>query len=422
MSKVKYIFILFLLMTILVSCQKNSGKSSDHITNAEQEDISITHILESKEGAKMKDSIEVNPTTNLYNTLPIIEEEQISENTISPIRDITSIELIKEIKIGWNLGNTLDATGDEGINSEISWGNPFTAKENIDKVKDAGFNIIRIPTTWENHLVSESKISESWLNRTREIVDYAIDNNMYVILNLHHEQWHYPSYENLEAAKEMLTALWTQIGNHFMAYDEHLIFEGLNEPRMYNTEYEWTSGTIESRDVINQLNKTFIDTIRNLEGNNPLRHLMIPPYAASSNPDAWTDFFVPDDDKLIVSIHGYTPYDFALNPDGSSTFSPENKNDTKEIDWLMENIHTNFISKGIPVIIGEFGARDKNNIESRIAWSEYYVRKATEIGIPCIWWDNGSFIGDGENFGLLDRRNNTWVFQNIIDSLMSGLN
>lgn len=385
--------------------------------------IYTINIAKNKEGENMADILEVYPTSNLNNTLAISkEEEQHSEIIKSPIRDITSSQLMKEIRIGWNLGNTLDAIGNKGINSEIAWGNPFTTKENINKVKDAGFNIIRIPTTWGNHLESNKLISESWLHRTREIVDYAIDKDMYVILNLHHEHWHYPSYENLEAAKEMLIALWTQIGSHFMKYDEHLIFEGLNEPRMYNTKYEWTSGTTESRDVINQLNEVFINTIRNLEGNNPLRHLMIPPYAASSNPDTWTDFIVPEDDKIIVSIHGYTPYGFALDVKGTASFSSENKHDTKDIDSLMENIYVHFISKGIPVIIGEFGAVDKNNIESRTDWSEYFIKKASEKGIPCIWWDNGSFRGRGENFGLLDRRNNTWVFQNVIDSLMSGLN
>lgn len=345
------------------------------------------------------------------------------QNREDKIRDISSKELVKEIKIGWNLGNTMDATGGTGIMSETSWGNPVTTKEMIDTVKNAGFNTVRVPVTWEKHLgpAPEYTIDKAWLDRVQDIVDYGIDNNMFVIINLHHEDWHFPSYQNLNKAITELAAVWKQIAKRFEDYDEHLIFEGLNEPRMKDTEYEWNGGTEESRDVVNKLSAEFIHIIRKSGGNNAKRHLMIPPYAASSDPKTWKQFKIPKDNKVIVSIHAYIPYNFALNSSGTSSWSTDNSNDTREIDYLMNNIYNYFISKGVPVIIGEFGARDKNNRKDRTVWAEYYVKKASEKEIPCIWWDNGAFSGTGENFGLLNRRNLKWQYPEILNALMQGL-
>jgi endoglucanase len=248
-----------------------------------------------------------------------------------------------------------------------------------------------------------------------------MEDDMYVIINFHHEEWHFPSYDNLDPAKNQLTKMWAQVADRFKNYDEHLIFEDMNEPRMKGTEYEWTGGTEESRDVINQLNQAFVETIRSSGGNNSLRHLMIPTYAASADLNTWKDFIIPDDGKIIVSVHAYLPYNFTLNGAGTSSWSDDNTNDTKDIDYVMQNLYDAFISKGVPVILGEFGARDKNNLESRTAWAEYYVKRATEKGIPCIIWDNNLFEGNGEKFGLLDRSTLTWKYPEIINALMRGL-
>lgn len=339
----------------------------------------------------------------------------------SSIRDIPSVELVKEFSIGWNLGNTLDSTGGGALPStEMSWGNPYTKKKVFDKVKEAGFNIVRIPVSWGNHLgpAPDYRIHDVWLDRVNEVVDYAIDNGLYVILNMHHEEWHFPSYDNFEEANAILTSVWAQIAERFKDYDEHLIFEGMNEPRMKGTPYEWNGGNAEARDVINKLNQSFVDTIRGAGGNNPYRHLMVPTYAASSDIRTWEDFVIPEDDKVIVSIHAYTPYDFALNKEGTSEWSRDNPKDTADIDYLFDNLYDWFISRGYPVIIGEFGAMDKDNLQDRAEWAKYYVQKASEKGIPCIWWDNGAFTGDGELFGLLDRREYTWKHPEIIEALM----
>lgn len=412
MRKKKYLIMsLLLLITLaLISCSKGKNNIEDTLTDNEK-------ISEPTKN----DDEELNNDLDNQNQDEVITDD---DSTLLTIRDIPSKELVKEFSIGWNLGNTLDATGGGGSpSSETSWGNPLTKKLVFDKVKEAGFNIVRIPVSWGKHLGQEPDyiIHDDWLNRVNEVVDYAIENDLYVILNMHHEEWHFPSYENYEKAEKILTSVWAQIAERFKDYNEHLIFEGMNEPRMKGTPYEWTGGNEEARDVVNKLNKAFVDTIRNSGGNNLFRHLMIPTYAASSDPNVWKDFVIPEDDKIIVSIHAYTPYDFALNKNGTSSWNIENPDDTKEIDNLMENLYNTFISNGHPVILGEFGAMDKNNLNERIMWAKYYVQKAAEKGIPCIWWDNGAFSGSGELFGLLDRREGEWVYPEIVEALMSGL-
>ena len=342
------------------------------------------------------------------------------KKVVKPMRDIPSMQLVKEMKTGWNLGNTLDATGAKGLDAETSWCNPVTSKEMIQVVKDAGFNTVRIPITWDGHFgdAPDYTIDKEWLDRIQEVTDYAIDMEMFAIINLHHEEWHFPSEENFESANEMLIKIWEQIAERFEGYDEHLIFEAMNEPRLKGTADEWNGGTPESREIINKLNKTFHETIRNSGGNNPQRHLMLPTYAASSDWVAINAIQLPEDDKIIVSVHAYLPYKFALSDEKVLEWDADNIADTRDIDNLMEQLDKYFISNDIPVIIGEYGARNKYNLNARVAWAHYYVSAAAEKGIPCIWWDNGAFVGSGENFGLLNRTMLTWEYPEIIDAIM----
>ncbi len=356
------------------------------------------------------------------------EETTTEEAMVHEMRDISSMELVKEMKIGWNLGNTLDSTSDtlditaDASAFEMAWGAQYTSQVQIDTVLEAGFNVIRIPVSWENHIHDDENytIESSWMDRVQEVVDYAYGRGAYVILNLHHEEWHYPSYDNEEAAKEKLIAVWTQIGERFADYGDHLIFEGMNEPRCKGAADEWT-GNDEAREVINNLNQAFVDTIRGLGGNNAMRHLMIPGYAASSWDVNLKAIRVPEnDDKIIVSVHAYIPYNFALNT-GSGAVAEWN-NDTTDIDTLMKNLEELFISKGIPVIIGEFGAMNRDNTEERCEWVDYYVTAAKEIGVPCIWWDNHSFSGTGENFGLLETMglNMSWKYPELVETMVNA--
>lgn len=377
-----------------------------------------------------------------------VESGSIPEITIEAkqIPDKECFQFVKDMKTGWNLGNTLDAYsqgkmyGDD-ISSEEIWGNPVTTKEMIDTLKNAGFRTVRIPVTWHNHVTDDGNgpvISEAWLDRVQEVVDYAYDNGMYVILNTHHdntaniegEGGYYPDTAHAEESDRYIRGIWTQVAERFKDYDEHLIFESLNEPRLAGTDYEWNfnAGVAECKDAagsINRLNQLFVDTVRATGGNNVERYLMMPGYDASLA-GAITDLYqLPNDivsDKLIVSVHAYTPYNFALRPGNESEatdyFSWEDPKSVYEINDLMNSLYNKFVSKGIPVVIGEYGAVNRdNNTQDRVDYYAYYTAAARANGITCCVWDNGSFT-DGEIFGILHRRVNQWFFEETVEAMM----
>lgn len=352
-------------------------------------------------------------------------DSTVSENApsaeVSTVNDtvdtsLTPLEFTAQIDVGWNLGNTLDATG-SGLSSETSWGNPKTTEEMILAVKEAGFNAVRIPTTWEKHMDESYNIDPEWMARVAEVVDYAYNNDMYVILNMHHDEWYYPDEANKEAASAQLEACWTQIAERFKGYDERLIFEGMNEPRWKGTSFEWTGGNDEGRQVVNHLNRVFVDAVRATGGNNEERFLMVCPYAANCSEATLAALQLPDDERLIVSVHAYIPYSFALQPNGAKRWIKDRQ--TGDIDTLAEVLDRLFISNGTAVIIGECGAMSRGNDEYRTEWAEYYFGKFKEIGIPCFWWDNGAFTS-GETFGMLDRRMLSWRYPTVLEGVMKG--
>ncbi|MBE6846582.1 MAG: glycoside hydrolase family 5 protein [Ruminococcus sp.] len=334
----------------------------------------------------------------------------------------SAMEFVANIKLGWNLGNTLDSTSNYANSAygfETAWGNPYTTKAMIDAVKAAGFNTVRVPVSWGQKMGSgpDYKVNEEWMNRVYEVVGYVLDNDMYCILNSHHDtDWQVPSYSNLDAQKAQLSALWTQIGQKFGHFDEHLIFETMNEPRLVGHQDEWNGGTAEARAVVNEMNAAALSAIRASGGNNDKRFVMMPGYCASPIASVVNDIVLPDDDHLIVSIHAYTPYDFALNANGTSNW--DQGSGSYEIVQNFERVKSKFISKGIPVIVGEFGAVNKNNLSERVEWVEYYVKTAASYGIPCVWWDNNLFNGNGENFGLVNRSSCRVEYPEIMEAML----
>ncbi|OUM63313.1 family 5 glycoside hydrolase [Piromyces sp. E2] len=258
------------------------------------------------------------------------------------------------------------------------------------------------------------------MKRVHEIVDYPYKNGAFVILNIHHETWNHAFTETLEEGKVILEKIWSQIAEEFKGYDEHLIFEGQNEPRKNDTPVEWNGGDQEGWDVVNEMNAVFLKTIRSSGGNNVKRHLMIPPYAAAVNEKSLKNFNFPkDDDKVIASVHAYSPYNFALN-NGAGAVEVFDKSGMSELDWSVNLIKKTFIDKDIPVIMGEYGAMNRENEEERAKWAEYYMEKVTALGIPQVWWDNGVFEGEGERFGLIDRKNLKIVYPSIVAALQKG--
>ena len=373
-------------------------------------------------------------------TMETIEnDEVIAEDG----NEAEALAFVKDMKIGWNLGNTFDAIDCNWLSDEMqyesSWCGTMTTKEMIDALKEAGFRTIRIPVSWHNHLTDENHtISEAWINRVQEVVDYAIDDDMYVIINIHHDfskEYIYPSSEYLEQSKGYVTDIWEQIAERFKDYDEHLIMESLNEPRLIGTDNEWwldiqKEVCIDSVQCINELNQTFVEVVRASGGNNADRYLMVPGYAASLQGATNQYFVLPEDidgnqNKILVSVHAYTPYDFALQAPGESgsvdSFSMDKADSTRDIDNLMDDLYEKYIQNGTGVVIGEFGARDKNNnTQARTEFAAYYIEAARARGITCCWWDNNAFAGDGENFGLFNRQEITFSYPEILESLMAN--
>ena len=341
-------------------------------------------------------------------------EVPVSEtHTNDPMTVTSAKDLVAQMTNGWNLGNTMDATT-EGLEAETSWlpNKTPTNKFMIDMLPEAGFNVLRVPVSWGYHLTDDNyTIDPAWMDRVQEIVNYGIDNGMFVILNTHHEEWYMPKKSEKDGDIEELKAIWSQIADRFKGYDEHLIFEGLNEPRLRGEGAEWT-GTSEAREIINEYEKAFVETVRASGGNNADRCLMITGYAASSMYTNLSAIELPEDsDKLIISVHAYLPYSFALDTKGTDKYDPA---DTAIPD-LFENLNELFISRGIPVIVGEFGSMNKDNIDERVNCLEDYLAAAAKYDVPCVWWDNYARIGNGENFGLLNRAEYDWYFPKLID-------
>jgi len=347
-----------------------------------------------------------------------------------PFSDISATELVSKIKIGWNLGNTLDAHGEDSWfpsdvkGMETSWSNPVTTKAMITAIKNAGFNGIRIPVTWYKAADSNYNIRADWMARVVEVVNYAADNDMYILLNTHHDE-HIFKFTNDEKTESLkaFKKIWEQIADTFKNYDEKLIFEGLNEPRTIGAALEWNGGNAEERANLNEHYRVFVETVRASGGNNGKRILMVNTYAASAEQSALSGLTIPADSantkkKIIVSIHSYAPFQFAHEydtPNAVNTWSKNNQSDTAGVRYAIDNAYNTFVSKGIPVIMGEFGSRSEKDDTYRAEWAEYYVSYAKSKGIPCFLWDDGGW------FKFLNRTNNTFYAPSVLAALMKGV-
>lgn len=356
---------------------------------------------------------------------------------------ITALELVRDMKTGWNLGNTLDANAKSGLESETCWGQPEVTPEQIRGIAAAGFNTIRIPVSWANHIMdSKYTIDPAWMKRVRQIVDWAIDENLYVILNDHHDNYekaspvpyaggYYPSSLNYNESLRFTRAVWTQISETFNEnYDERLVFEVFNEPRLRGHSHEWwyRPSCTECRDGasnLNRLNRIALETIRSSGKNNRNRFVMVTALAASLNSfRADSSWVMPEDSaegRLIVSVHLYTPHPFAMENPGVRDFS---KNLTYELDESFEYLNERFVSRGIPVVIGEYGATNKNNTQDRVQWFRHFLTESRKYGMCSCLWDNGDFNASAtfeEKFGFYNRTDQTWYFPEIIQALMESV-
>lgn len=354
-------------------------------------------------------------------TNPAISEE--NKDLPEPMSEMTSQELVSGIKIGWNLGNTLDVCqadrdGDGKVNEHVEegeevdetlWGNPKATKELFQALWDSGVNAVRIPVTWRDHIDEAGNVTESWMNRVREVVDYAYDLGMVVIINIHHDGGGDPNFgawichaaTDYEGTLSRYKTLWGQIAECFRNYGERLIFESMNEVGFDSLSLS------AAYETLNNLNREFTELIRSSGGNNPKRHLLIAGY--------WTDiamtcdsrFVMPDDPtgRSIVSVHYYTPWDFCTTniKDKWGTASEQ-----RQMEDLIGKMKTTFVDNGIPVIIGEYAASG-DDFNSCIFFCEKLVKLCSDYGIATFLWDNGN--------GQVDRKTGKWRSEAMLSAL-----
>ncbi len=367
-----------------------------------------------------------------YNTNPIAADATGMNSTAA--------QLAAKIKLGWNMGNSL-----ESIGGETAWANPKATKALIDLVKANGFNAIRIPCSFDQYLANSTtaKIKEEWLARVKEVVNYGVANDMYVIVNIH---WDGGWLENncTEGAKSATNAkqkaYWEQIATYLRDFDERLIFASANEPKVANaTEMA----------VLTTYHQTFIDAVRSTGGKNAYRTVVVQGPDTDIEKTNKLMLTLPSDkvaNRMMMEVHYYTPYQFTLMDkdadwgkmfyywgatNRSTTDTERNPTWGEEADLakLFKSMKTQFVDKGIPVILGEFGAIRRSNLTGsnltlHLASRAYYlksvVQQAKANGMVPFYWDEGNIGSNG--FGIFNRFNTTVADTQALNGLLDGLN
>lgn len=343
---------------------------------------------------------------------PIDPKEEVKDGFLGEMRGISSTALVTEMGVGWNMGNSFDVRDQD----KTVWGNPLPSSQHIRAVKEMGFTTLRIPVTWNYQMQDRSPytIELPYLSRVKIIVDEGLKNDMHVIINTHHDDWIIPTDAEASEVKARLSSLWTQIADHFIDYGDKLIFEVMNEPRLYGSPEEWSGGTAEGRRLVNEYTQTSLDAIRATGQNNRTRHIMIPTYAASSTSNAFEGLVIPDDPNLIISVHSYFPWSFA-GQDAGGTNNWGTDEDKAALDSELDRIMERWmVQENRPVVLGEYGAKDKNNLSTRVGYTEYYTTAAVSRGLLPIIWD------DGGQFGLYDRHALDWKYPEIARSVVAA--
>ncbi len=297
------------------------------------------------------------------------------------MRDITTMELVREMGIGINLGNTFESCGDWIDNSSVTnyetgWGSPVVTKEMIQGYADEGFGVLRVPVAWSNMMGENYEINPEYLARVREVIDWALESGLYVIMNIHWDGgWWEKFPTDKENCMEKYTAIWTQLSEEFKNYNDYLMFESLNEEGCWNDVWNrWggTEGKDEAYGLLNEINQTFVDIVRDSGGNNDERHLLIAGYATDVELTCDEMFEMPDDEenRCAVSVHYYTPSTFCILEEdadwGKARANWGSPTDIAELEKYMDMLKETFIDNGVPVIIGEYGVSTGNKTEDTV--------------------------------------------------------
>ncbi|MDR0375778.1 MAG: glycoside hydrolase family 5 protein [Treponema sp.] len=356
--------------------------------------------------------------------VPDAENEFAAEAMTS--RDSLSYFTEEGLAVGWNLGNALDAYSN-GVSSETVWGNPRITQEIFNGVRAAGYTIARIPVTWMGHIGGEPDyhIDEDFLRRVAEVVGYAHDAGLKVIINIHHDGsvekngdvtrdngWlslntARRSEEGMRQVTAQFERVWTQIAKYFKNYGDYLMFEAFNE--LHDGNWGWGDEAVQrpQYDILNKWTQVFVDAVRGVGGNNRSRFLIIPGYCAVPKHTTAPYFVLPNDNgneanKLVVAVHYYDPYEFCIAGTRHDWGSAADKS---AVNAVFKSLSDRFIAgKLTPVIIGESGVvRHEGYEQTRLEYFSYVYGKARDFGLVPMYWDNGAF-SSGEKFGLFDRR------------------
>lgn len=325
-----------------------------------------------------------------------------AESYATEVFNLTNADIIDALGAGWNLGNALESVSEDGVVSETAWGNPEVTKYLFKVVSEAGFKSVRIPFSMVdavsvngNNYTINSKFNTT-LNRLQEVVDWARDYDLFVIIDLHHDGaddvpgfWLDVDAANQTGIRAAFAEVWSRIATKFKDYDQHLIFESMNEVMEYNN---YNSPSQTTWDNINELNQIFVDTVRAKGPHNDVRFLLVPGYNTNISQTVSNKFVLPkyngSSDRIMVSVHFYDPYNFTLNTGTGSTTSVD-MFDIENIEDQFYDLKTKFVDKGIPVIIGEFGAVNKNNYDAIETYISAIVNEAKTDKLGYFYWDNG---------------------------------
>lgn len=371
-----------------------------------------------------------------------------AKDTAKKWTELDQTQITEAMGLGWNLGNQLEASSG-GLPSETCWGNPEITKELIDTVKAQGFKTVRIPVSYLDMIGDgpDYKIDTDWLDRVQEVVDYVVNNDMFAIVNMHGDGYYTVDHSWLLCAedddkqteiKDKYGKVWTQIADRFKDYDQHLIFESMNEE--FNNDYGKPDE--KAYDNINAYNQIFVDSVRATGSNNEKRWLLLPGWNTNIDYTAGDDynFKIPTDKgckadgkRIMISVHYYDPFNFTIDENKTAKtqwgkYAVKNYDNWGQEDYVdsqMALLNEKFVSQGYPVVIGEFGAQDKTEKfadynEFRRYWSEYLIKAAKKNGVVCVYWDNG--YNGNKGFGIVNRFDYTITQPDLIAGMMRAIN
>ncbi len=340
----------------------------------------------------------------------------------SDMRDMTTMEIVRDMGVGINLGNTFESCGDwiaqwgDGTpkSYETAWGSPEITQDMIQGYADEGFGVIRIPVAWSNMMGENYTISSEYLARVKQVVDWSLDTGMYVILNIHYDNgWWSDFPTKKDECMKKYTRVWEQLTDAFGDYDDKLMFESLNEEGGWDSVWNQWTGTEDQKKqsyaLLNEINQKFVDIVRSSGKNNTERHLLIAGYKTDVALTCDPLFEVPEDSagRCAVSVHYYTPSPFAILEEDAdwakmrSTWGTDE--DFKELDNNMTMLKTTFIDNGIPVIIGEYGCPKKNkDADSVRLFLSSVCETAYENQLCPVLWDISELHYDRNNCKMYD--------------------